>query len=341
MKQDPGFLSAAVHLAPIVLFSFDPKGTFSVSDGKGLEILGLKPGEVVGQSVFDVYRDEPSVVENCRRALAGEEFTAISEVRALGLFWETHFVPVRGQGGAIESVVGVAVNVTERVREERRIQASNESLQALAARLRNVQEEERKRISREIHDELGQACAALKIDLSSLKQRLAGDGASPDAKVIEQLSGMLAVIDSTSQRIRDFAQELRPAELDDIGLGAALEWHVRRFEERTGIRCVLDVTRLSGVTSKEKETAIFRIAQEAMMNVARHAGARHLRIELARDDGRIVLVCDDDGTGIAPGKAADPRSLGIIGMRERALALGGTFEIGPAPQGGTRVRASA
>src|SRR3990167_6576418 len=141
MEQDPRFLSAAVHLAPIVLFSFDSKGTFTVSDGKGLEVLGLKPGEVVGRTIFDVYRDEPSVIESCRRALAGEEFTTVTEVKALGLFWETRFVPIRAPGGEVTAVVGVAANVTERVRHERTIQESNESLQALAARLCNIQED--------------------------------------------------------------------------------------------------------------------------------------------------------------------------------------------------------
>jgi len=206
-------------------------------------------------------------------------------------------------------------------------------LRALAARLQSVREEERKRVAREIHDQLGQALTAIKIDLSGLVRELPADL----KHLSRRTSSTLTLVDETIQTVRRIATELRPGILDDLGLAAAVEWAGEEFEARTGIKCRLDLSEGSISIDPERATAVFRIFQETLTNVARHAEASELEVRLAKLDRHLILEVHDNGRGIPEDKLSRGESLGILGMRERALLLGGEITISGIPGKGTTV----
>jgi signal transduction histidine kinase len=209
----------------------------------------------------------------------------------------------------------------------------NEKLQqqrALAGRLQMAREEERKVVAREIHDELGQALTAIKIDLSSLMRDL------PAGKK-QGSESVLNLIDQTIQSVRRISTELRPGILDDLGLVAAVEWAGEEFETRTRTKCQLDLPPEDIFIDPERATALFRILQETLTNVARHASATQVNIRLTREEGGLTLEIRDNGKGVSEKRLSAGKSLGILGMRERALLLGGQLFVRGAPGQGTVV----
>jgi PAS domain S-box-containing protein len=225
--------------------------------------------------------------------------------------------------------------IGERRRTEERLRSSHEQLRALAAHLVSVQEQERIRIAREIHDQLGQMLTGLKFDLSWLGGRLPTD--LPPLR--EKVRGMSGLVDETIKSVRRLATELRPGILDDLGLVPAIEWQVQEFQARTGIRCSLATELIFPDQDQERRTAMFRILQEALTNVARHAGAATVSITLKEDDAWLELRVEDDGRGITDPELADRRSLGLLGMRERARLLDGEVAISGRPGAGTTISA--
>jgi PAS domain S-box-containing protein len=207
-----------------------------------------------------------------------------------------------------------------------------EQLRALSARAEEVREEERTGIAREIHDELGQALTALKMDLAWLARRITGESSAPGITLLDKITAMSQMTDDVIDRVRRISAELRPGVLDDLGLLAAIEWEAQRFEERTGAACVVTSNVGDRQFGRDLSTAIFRIAQEALTNVARHAHATHVTILLRTeaDDGELRLEVRDDGVGISDEAARSPSALGLLGMSERARRLGGivSFEGG-------------
>ncbi len=225
---------------------------------------------------------------------------------------------------------GTFVDITERKRAEVDLQRSRDQLRALAVRLQNVREEERTRVAREIHDELGQALTAIKIDLSSL---------SHDVPVERKhrYESIMKLADETIQSVRRISTELRPAILDTSGLVAAVEWAAEEFEARTGIHCRLDLPQDEIFIDQDTATALFRILQETLTNVARHAHATEVSVRLAREVGNLNLEVHDNGKGVGEEQLSAADSLGILGMRERALLLGGELTITGAVGKGTTV----
>jgi signal transduction histidine kinase len=213
------------------------------------------------------------------------------------------------------------------------LEESRAQLQRLAAGLLMAREEERTTIAREIHDELGQTLTALKMDAGWIRRRLADDLPAIDGK----LTGMVALIDAAVVTVRRIATDLRPGILDDFGLAAALEWQAQEFERRTGIRCVLRATVDQGTVDPLVSTAVFRIFQESLTNVARHSQASRVAVTLEHRRTDLVLEVQDDGIGIADRDASHVRSIGLAGMRERAQLVGGGFSISGAPGAGTTV----
>jgi signal transduction histidine kinase len=214
-----------------------------------------------------------------------------------------------------------------------RLQRSLEQLRALAGRLQTVREEERKRIAREIHDELGQALTAIKIELSALLWEWPAE-----QKPSKRAESITRLVDQTIESVRRISTELRPGILDALGLVAAVQWAAEEFETRTGTRCRVDLPKDALKIDQERATAIFRILQETLTNVARHADATQVDIRLAREDGSLSLEVHDNGIGISEEQLSASGSLGILGMRERSLLLEGEFLMSGAPNQGTRVR---
>ncbi len=219
-------------------------------------------------------------------------------------------------------------DITERKRAEAALRTSEEQLRALSARLQSAREEEGTRIAREIHDELGGALTGLKWDLEGIDKVLSELGrANQFDEQREQIRSMTGLIESTINTVRRIASELRPGVLDDLGLVAAIEWQAQQFQARTGIQCdcvaSADVVELN----RERATAFFRILQEILTNVIRHASATRVDIELQEQDGELQLRVSDNGRGITAAEVENTSSLGLLGMQERALLVGGVVAI--------------
>jgi signal transduction histidine kinase len=226
----------------------------------------------------------------------------------------------------------LAAELAERELTEQRLRASEENLRALAAHLQSVREEERIHIAREIHDELGQALTGLKFDIA--KSCAEGTGS-----VAEKSHGLAQQIDRIINSVRRIASGLRPEVLDEIGLAAAVEWQAREFSRRTGIRCAVDIAPGFTDPDKDRSTALFRMFQELLTNVARHAHATRVDVHLA-DRGSLALKVEDNGRGIQDQEFESPKSLGLLGLRERALAFGGSIDVKGQEGKGTTVSVS-
>jgi len=221
--------------------------------------------------------------------------------------------------------------IADRERAEEQLKTSRDRLRALAARLQTVREEERTSIAREIHDELGQACTAIKMDLALIGRKLT----TKQTQLRTKVDSSVQIVDNMIATLRRIASELRPRTLDDLGLPAALESQAQEFEGRTGIRCSVTLPHEPLTLDTDTSTAIFRIFQESLTNVARHAHASLVEASLKVEKVRIVFQVFDNGRGFDPREANAHKSLGLVGMQERALMLKGDFKIEGVPGVGT------
>jgi two-component system, NarL family, sensor histidine kinase UhpB len=245
---------------------------------------------------------------------------------------------VRDSSGKPARLVGGLSDVSEQRMAERALENSRQQLRALAARVQSSREEERARVAREIHDDLGQILTAIKMNLDWLERHIEEGGR--DASLNPQLERVVEsgeMIETAMQSVQRIAEDLRPAVLDHLGLSEALKEEVRRFQERSSVVCTLDLPGEELSTPAETAVVIFRIAQEALTNVARHAHAANVSISLTVKDGRLTMTIQDDGQGIQSEALTDSRSLGLLGMTERAVAVGGRVSVAPASPQGTRV----
>jgi len=263
--------------------------------------------------------------------------------------WRGELELCRGDGSIFPAEVSLAAfdgddqrisivfhDITERRQAAAALQRSQEELRRLSAFLQSVREREQARISRELHDELGQSLTALKLDIAWLSRRLP----NPSDEIKETLERMSAVAGDTVDSIRRLAAGLRPRALDDVGLAPACHWQLQQFSANTGVAHFFDCAQPDLQPSAEASTAIFRVLQEALTNITRHADASEVVVRLSADSGMVRLCVDDDGRGVDLAALDGGSTLGLIGMRERVLALGGDFWIAPRPGGGTRVQAS-
>jgi signal transduction histidine kinase len=219
--------------------------------------------------------------------------------------------------------ISLQQQIAIREKSEGELVKSREQLRDFSAHLQSIREEERAVIAREIHDELGQALTALSLDMSWLYSRLPDD----QELLLEKLKSMSGIIDSTVKTVKRISAELRPNLLDDLGIVAALEWQVNKFQDNTGIKCEIQSNPSEINLNKKQSTAIFRIFQEALTNIARHANATRLKASLNQINHKIELKVKDNGIGITKEQISAYESLGLLGMRERAYSLGGDLNI--------------
>jgi two-component system sensor kinase len=224
-------------------------------------------------------------------------------------------------------------DVTERARADEALRESKEELQALASAAHQAREQEQSRIARGLHDELGQSLTALKMLVASLRENVV----PRDGVEAQKLDKMDAVLDRTVAATRRIVAALRPLILDDLGLVPAIEWLAEDFTQRNGIPCSLAIDDPELEVTGRHATAIFRIVQEALTNVARHAKAHQVEVSIAKDDSEVAIRVRDDGVGFATDAPREPGSHGLLGMRERAYLLGGTIEVHSAPGRGTAI----
>ena len=225
-----------------------------------------------------------------------------------------------------------AYMIAARRRVEAELRSSREQLREFATYLQAIREEERTRIAREVHDQLGQTLTALKMDLSCLSKQLP----RKHRTLLDRTQSMSELIDAAIQTVQEICRELRPSILDDFGLPAAVEWETRKFQNRTEIAAEVHVDQ-GIVADKDLATAVFRILQETLTNVARHAGATKLEVRLEAGVGNLALTVKDNGRGISAGAVVSPKSLGLAGMRERAYSFGGQMEVEGRAGNGTMV----
>ena len=226
-------------------------------------------------------------------------------------------------------------HINERLQAEGALRQSQEELRQLASYQERIKEDERKRIAREIHDELGQNLLALRIDIAMLHARTG----TTHPKLNRKVHAVLEHIDSTMKAMRAIINNLRPTVLD-LGLNAAIEWQVKEFQRRTGIACELVMPEAEVVVDDNRATALFRVLQESLNNVFRHARATRAKIELHMTGERLLMTVSDNGVGIFPGCRRKANSFGLVGIKERISTLGGELTIATAPESGTELTIS-
>jgi len=218
------------------------------------------------------------------------------------------------------------------------LRTANAGLRALSARLQSVREQEATRIAREIHDELGQRLTGLKLDLLWTERKLGELAGSAEVNaLLDRVVGATELVDGITTVVQEIATELRPVVLDKLGLGSALQQEARRFQERTRLICDIRVPETEPALSPELATTLFRIFQECLTNVARHAGASEVLVELKMEDEWAAMRVQDNGRGITETELANPKALGLVGMKERAALLGGEILFQRGPANGTMV----
>ena len=318
--------------ACIVLCDRDTK--LLLAEGPALAAAGFVKEEVEGRTIAELFGAGHA------EALA-TPFRLAFEGRSLEFEFSHHertylvrVLPLAERGSYASFAMALAVDITERHESQRELAESRTRLQALSRQLLAAQEDERRRVAREVHDELGQALTGIKISLSALRSRAIR---RPSVETDRRLLTVNEAIDSAIDAVRSIVLRLRPGVLDNLGPVAALEWEVQEFTRRSGLPVRLALPAEQIALDAERSTALYRTVQEALTNVLRHADASSVTVRLEIRRGALVLDVTDDGRGIADAELRNPRSMGILGMRERAMSCGGTLEVRRAAGGGTDV----
>ncbi|WP_321788331.1 PAS domain-containing sensor histidine kinase [Paraburkholderia sp. J94] len=329
----------AVH--DYAIFMLEPGGLVASWNLGAQRIKGYAPDEIVGRhfSVFytpeDIASDKPArLLETA--ATDGRVEDEGWRVRKDGSrFWaDVVITAIHDESNALLGYAKITRDMTER----RRLDELEHS-HAVSALVQQARENEQRRIARELHDDLGQRLVALKMALAQHQTELGTALAGPLRHTLTSLTEMASQIDSLTMSVRRIAADLRPSLLDDLGLEAALEWLAHDFERRCGVavRCELDAHALE--PGDFATTALFRVAQEALTNVTRHARALNVAVRLSSDEHRCCLIIRDDGVGFAPGAAVRPDAFGLLGMRERMVQLGGSLSVASRPGAGVTITA--
>jgi len=307
-------------------------------------MFGYTSQEVLGRTTAFLHLDEAALQkfqEYLYPAIENHGFFHLPEFKMKkkdGTVFPTehNVADLKDKGGKRIGWVSLIHDITERKRAEEELKQSHEQLRNLSAHIESMREAERTSVAREVHDELGQALTALKMDLSWLNKRLPEEQEALIRKTIE----MSRLIGTTIQTVKRISTELRPGVLDDLGLLAAIEWQAQEFQERTRIKCKLTAEGEDINLDRDLATAVFRILQEALTNVARHANATRVEVSLKKGDGQLMLQVRDNGKGITKKQIAHPKSFGLIGMRERVHSWNGSVKIDGISGKGTIVTVS-
>jgi two-component system, NarL family, sensor histidine kinase UhpB len=344
LRTSEVFLESIVENIPHMIFVKDATRLRFVRFNKaGEELLGHTREELIGKSDYEMFpKDEADfftdadrdVLRNCRVLDVPEE-PILTKGKGLR-YLHTKKIPILDENRQPLYLLGISEDVTERKRAEDQLQRSFELLRTLSQRLDVVREEERTRIARELHDELGVRMTCMKMDLSRLLAMMR-ESMFPRERMEEKIRAMSAEVDSTIAEVQRLAAELRPGVLDDLGLLAAIEWQCQDFERRSGIRCLCEASFDEINIGPSHATAAFRICQEALTNVARHAKATFVRVLVKEKGDEVLIEIQDNGQGIPAEKLTDASSLGLLGMKERSMAIGGRLDIAGWPGKGTTV----
>ena len=330
------YLRSMLDNLPFLAWFKNTQGKFQIVNQTFADATGkVHPADLVGLSDFDVWphdmaarylADDNEVMVSREKKLVEEEV----RIRGENRWVETFKSPVFDAAGKVIGTTGLARDITGRRQLQEEQRRSREQLRALAAHVESVREQERVRIAREIHDELGQSLTCMGMDLAFLDKQVGTDNKEAAARV----AALVGLVKETIRCVRRISSELRPSILDDLGLGAAIEWLAHDFEARTQIACSVQVPEDLSLPF-DLATPLFRVCQEALTNVTRHAQASHVSIALTCSNTEISLTVADDGRGITEEEVQRHGSLGLLGMKERVAILGGTLDVQGRPGQGT------
>lgn len=333
LRESQEFLRNLLENAPVSIYMTGVDGRLRLANRQWEKDTGKSRADVIGSSLDEIFPAEYAYAFT-------EDNHAVIETDLPQTFEEsvgpqqllTVKFPLHDELGNLTSVGGISVDITERKLAEEALAQAHVELRAVIAHWQTAVEAERARIAREIHDDFGQSMTALKMDIDWLNRRLPeGDERRP------RLAGMNQLVDNSIHLMRRIATELRPGVLDDLGLNAAIHWQAGEFSRRADIPCHLHLPPDEFSLNPEMKTSLFRILQETLTNVARHAQATQVEVSLMMKDQTLILTVEDDGRGITGQEIADPRALGLLGLRERVAQWGGECAIHGTPGRGTSV----
>jgi PAS domain S-box-containing protein len=334
-------LRLVINTIPTTAWTTQPDGAVDFVNQRYLEYTGLSLEQAIAEPTRVMHPEElPPIMAKWSAAVAaGEPYEGEMRLRRADgeyRWFLVRTVPLRDEQGKIVKWYGASIEIEDRKRAEQRSRQAAEELQALSRRLVELQESERKALARELHDRLGETLTALSINLAMLKQAVQGD-----PRATARVEDSAALVKSTAAGMENIVAELRPPMLDDHGFAAAIGWYAKQFTRRTGVAVSVQAAEHAPRRAPEVEMALFRIAQEALTNVAKHARAEHVAITLCGSPSEFVMSIADDGIGLPRCAQAPERptlGLGLVTMRERAQAVGGAFKVEALPDGsGTRL----
>jgi PAS domain S-box-containing protein len=325
-----------VEQAADAIALYDAAGKVLDVNTGAVKLLGYSKKELVGMYLKDILTPEEISSNPVHYDILQLGKSTVKQRKMFRKDGTVVDTEVRSQQLPDGRFLSVIRDLTERIKAEQDLQQSYKALQELTGYLQNIREEERLNIAREIHDELGQQLTVLKMDISWLNKKIQ----VPDEKVKERLSDLLGMVDNTVKTVRRISSELRPSMLDDLGLPAAIEWQALEFEKRSGLKIRTDISMTDLKLPAKAAITLFRVFQESLTNVARHAEATQVNVKLQAEAGRLYLSIRDDGKGFLPQNIENKKTLGILGMKERVQIIQGDYTISSVPGKGTTVQVS-
>jgi len=328
-----------VNIIPQAVFEMEKSGVFRFLNPQGFQFFGYNQQEISGGLKFwqlfvkeDRNRLKNNVKDVCfgKCNITGNEYTALRKDGST-FYALIYSCPVNDD--LKDKLHGLILDISQRKKAEIELQSSRDQLRNLSIHLQSVREEERGYLAREIHDELGQSLTALKMDLFWIVKRLP----SRSEDILSKTQSMVKLLDTTIHTIKKICSDLRPGLLDDLGLKAAIEWYTEEFISHTGIICKLKIGFEELIMEKDLEISVFRIFQETLTNVARHAQATQVKAEFFLENDVLFMKIEDNGCGITEEKVNDPKSLGLVGLRERIYPWNGELKIHGTKNKGTIV----
>ncbi len=330
VKKRTEEIASILKYTPDAVYIRDTEGRYLMVNPKYEELFGIKNEDIRGKTLHEVLPGELATeYEESDKTVLSEKIpvqveNSIPHKDGIHTYLSVKF-PIYDEFGQMSSIGGISTDITE-------LKKTQHQLRRISEHIITAQEKERAAIARELHDELGQMLTALRMDAVWIKKRLK----ETDAEASERAQTLCSLIDSTIEDVRGIARCLRPGVLDNLGLADALEWNTADFEKRTGITCVFKYDAVSDIDNRIA-TAAYRIAQESLTNVARHAKAGRAEVSLKADNHVLILSIADDGCGFNLLQLNETQGLGLTGMRERAAIIGGMLDIQSLPGKGTRI----